>query len=193
MVDVDEDEANAIDGAMGRAAGGMTTVVITGFMATGKSSVGRELARRLAVPFLDTDVLIEGAEGRSVAEIFAVDGEAHFRQAEKAAITTALATSGAVVATGGGAVLDADNLRRLRAAAPIVCLQASADVIEARARAEGESRPLLAGEDARARIEELLAQRAAAYEQADLQIDTSQRDVAELVDEIESFLKTARR
>lgn len=175
------------------ATGGMTTVVITGFMATGKTSVGRELARRLAVPFVDTDTLVEDAEGRSVAEIFAVDGEAHFRSAEKAAIATALAIPNAVVATGGGAVLDAENMRRLRAAAPIVCLVASADVIEARARAAGAARPLLAAADARARIETLMAQRAEAYAQADLQIDTSHRDVADLVDEIESFLRTARQ
>lgn len=170
----------------------MTTVVITGFMATGKSSVGRELARRLSVPFVDTDSLIEDAEGRSVSEIFAADGEAYFRGAEKTAIATALTVPSAVVATGGGAVLEPANVARLRAAAPIVCLHASADVIEARARAAAESRPLLAGADARTRIEELMAQRAPAYARADLQIDTSCRGVADLVDEIESFLQASR-
>jgi shikimate kinase len=169
----------------------MTTVVITGFMATGKSSVGRALAQRLSVPFVDTDVLVEKAEGRSVSEIFATEGEAYFRAAERAAISAALAVADAVVATGGGAVLDPENMRAMQAAAPIICLRASAEAIEARARTGGASRPLLAGPAPRERIAELLAQREPAYARADLLVDTTNRDVADLVEEVHSFLKTA--
>lgn len=170
----------------------MTTVVITGFMGTGKTSVGRALAERLSVPFVDTDDLVEKDEGRSIADIFASDGEPHFRQAERQAVVAALEVSGAVVATGGGAVMDPENLRRLKAAAPLVCLMADAETIEARTRAQGASRPLLARPDARERIEKLLEERAAAYAQADLQIDTSNRDVDDLVEQIASFLRTKR-
>jgi len=169
----------------------MTTVVITGFMATGKSSVGRALAQRLSVPFVDTDALVEKAEGRSVSDIFAAEGEEYFRAAEKAAISAALAVPGAVVATGGGAVLDPENMRAMQAAAPIVCLRASAAAIEARARAGGASRPLLAGAAPREKIEELLALREPAYARADLLMDTTNRAVADLVEEIQSFLQTA--
>lgn len=166
----------------------MTTVVITGFMGTGKTSVGRALAARLGTRFVDTDTLVEEREGRSVSEIFATDGEAHFRAAEKAAIDAALAQPGAVVATGGGAIVDRPNLDKLKAAAPLVCLTARANVIEARVRAEGATRPLLADPDPRRRIEELLAQRKSAYDQADLQIDTSDRDLDDIVAQIADFL-----
>ncbi len=172
----------------------MTTVVITGFMGTGKTSVGRALAQRLSVPFVDTDSLVEQVEGVSVTEIFASRGEEYFRKAEKAAIAEALRVPAAVVATGGGAVVDDDNSSTLKAAAPLVCLTARADLIEARARQQGATRPLLAGADPRRRIEELLAQRAPAYAKADLQIDTSDRGVDEIVDEIATFLSgTGRR
>jgi len=168
----------------------MTTVVITGFMGTGKTSVGRALAGRLGVPFADTDSLIEKREGRSVTEIFDDRGEAYFRKVEKQAIAEALAIPGAVVATGGGAVLDADNAEVLCKAAPLVCLSARPDVIEARTRAQGGTRPLLSGADSEGRIAALLAQRAEAYARADRQIDTSDRDLEDLVGEIGAFLDT---
>jgi shikimate kinase len=168
----------------------MTTVVITGFMGTGKSSVGRALAQRLGVRFVDTDTLVEEREGRSVADIFAADGEPYFRAAERKAIEAALAEPRAVVATGGGAIVDRQNLDKLKAAAPLVCLTARADVIEARVRAEGSTRPLLADPDPRRRIEELLAQRQSAYDQADLRVDTSDRDLDDIVGQIAAFLET---
>ncbi len=168
----------------------MTIVVITGFMGTGKSTVGRSLADRLGVPFVDTDALIERDEGRPVSEIFANSGEVYFRSAEKRAITSALGFKGAVVATGGGAIVDADNRALLKAAAPIVCLTARPEVIARRARAEGDTRPLLSGNDSVDRIRGLLAERADAYGHADLQVDTSDREIDELVDELASFLRT---
>lgn len=169
---------------------GMTTVVITGFMGTGKTSVGRALADRLRVAFVDTDSLIEKSEGRSVTEIFDDRGETYFRTVERQAIAAALATPGAVVATGGGAVMDPDNVAALRKAAPLVCLSARPDVIEARTRAQGGTRPLLSGADLEQHIAVLLAQRAEAYARADRQIDTSDRNLEDLVDEIAAFLDT---
>ncbi|MGD9764052.1 MAG: shikimate kinase [Candidatus Binatia bacterium] len=167
----------------------MTTVVLTGFMGTGKTRVGEQLAARLRVPFVDTDALVEKAEGRSVAAIFAADGEAAFRAAERRAIAAAVAVPAAVVATGGGAIADPANLAALRAAAPIVCLAARPDVILARARKAGPTRPLLQGDDAAARITALLAERAPAYAQADATIDTSDQGVEAVVEAIVEFLR----
>src|SRR5712692_1606941 len=94
-------------------------------MATGKTEVGRRLARRLGRPFVDIDGLVEAASGKKVADIFASEGEARFRQLERAAVAEACLVPEAVVATGGGTLLDAENRRRLAAAGPIVCLAAS--------------------------------------------------------------------
>jgi shikimate kinase len=167
----------------------MVIVVITGFMGTGKTSVGRALAAQLERPFVDTDALIESSEGSSVTEIFATDGEAHFRAAEKRALAEALEVAGAVVATGGGAVLDPDNLAMIRAAAPLVCLTAPPEVIVERTKEQGDVRPLLHGHDPRVRVEQLLAERAEAYAKADLSIDTSSRPVADIVDQVARFLE----
>lgn len=167
----------------------MTIVVLTGMMGTGKTSVGERLAAELGVPFVDTDVLVERSAGRSVAAIFASDGEAAFRVAEKRAIREALQVPGAVVATGGGAIVDPENLAVLRAAAPIVCLTARPDVILARVRAAGPTRPLLRDADPAARIAALLAARATAYAEADLTIDTSARALADVVADVRAFLR----
>jgi shikimate kinase len=167
----------------------MTIVVLTGMMGTGKTAVGERLAAALAAPFVDTDALVEQAEGRTVAAIFADAGEAAFRAAERRAISAALAVPRAVVATGGGAVVDAGNLTALRAAAPVVCLTARPEVILERARAARVVRPLLQGDDAAARLAALLAERAAAYAQADLTIDTSSRGVDDVVGAVLAFLR----
>ena len=167
----------------------MTIVVLTGMMGTGKTAVGERLAAALAAPFVDTDALVEQAEGRTIAAIFADAGEAEFRAAERRAIAAALAVPRAVVATGGGAVVDPQNLTALRAAAPVVCLTARPEVILERARAGRVVRPLLQGDDPAARLAALLAERAAAYAQADLTIDTSHRGVAEVVTDVLAFLR----
>lgn len=167
----------------------MTIVVMTGMMGTGKTAVGERLAARLEAPFVDTDTLVEKAEGRSVAEIFATSGEAAFRAAERRAIAAALAVPRAVVATGGGAVVNPDNLAALRAAAPLVCLTARPEVILERARAGRVVRPLLQGDDPAARLAALLAERAAAYAQADLTIDTSSRGIDDVVGDVLAFLR----
>ncbi|MBX3025750.1 AAA family ATPase [bacterium] len=167
----------------------MTIVVLTGMMGTGKTAVGERLATRLGAAFVDTDALVERAAGRSVAEIFATAGEAAFRAAERRAIADALAVPRAVVSTGGGAIVDPDNLAALRAAAPIVCLTARPEVILERARAARVVRPLLQGDDPAARLAALLAERAAAYAQADLTLDTSGRGVDDVVADVLAFLR----
>ncbi len=137
-------------------------IALTGFMGTGKTTVGRRLAERLGYAFVDTDDLVEEANG-PIAEIFASAGEAAFRALETAAVESLDERSGLVVATGGGLVTNDVSARHLESTATVVTLTAPPDVILERVGADGDTRPLLAGPDPAERISELLAERAAAY------------------------------
>lgn len=158
-------------------------IVLTGFMGTGKSVVGRRLAERLALPFIDLDAAIEATAEMTVSEIFALEGESGFRRRERELIASLTNRGNCVIATGGGALLDPENARNLRTGAMLVCLVAEPTVILQRLGADA-SRPLLQGPDRLARIRELLTQRDPAYAQADLTIETSGADVEEIVDRI---------
>lgn len=147
-------------------------------MATGKSEVGRRLARSLGRAFVDTDALVEADAGRSVAEIFATEGEPAFRARERAAVARACAMPSAVIAIGGGALLDPESRRTLAESGPIVCLQATPEEIVRRV-GDATSRPLLAATDARGRLERvraLLAERAPVYALATHAVDTTGLD-----------------
>lgn len=162
----------------------MGAIVLTGFMGTGKSEVGRRLAKRLGRAFVDTDQLVEARAGKTVAAIFAEDGETAFRVLEREAVDTAAARGEAVIAVGGGAVLDAANVARLRAAGVLVCLTADPDTILRRV-GDVRRRPLLAGDDPRGAIERLLGERRRAYDAAaDIVLDTSDHSVDQVVEEI---------
>lgn len=162
-------------------------IVLTGFMGTGKSVVGRRLAQRLALPFIDLDDAIEAAAGMTIPEIFASEGEAGFRRRERGMIASVANCERGVMAAGGGAVLDPENLRNLRTGGMLVCLTADPAVIVDRLK-DDAGRPLLQSPDRLARICELLEQRAAAYAQADLTIDTSTANIEEIVDRIVGHL-----
>jgi shikimate kinase len=166
-------------------------VILTGFMATGKTEVGRRLARRLGRPFVDVDGLVETAAGRAVAEIFAEDGEARFRDLERTAVAEACRVPDAVIATGGGTLLDPENRRRLAAAGPIVCLAAAADEILRRVK-DGRTRPLLSNGDGSAgrlaRIRDLLAERAPVYALATHTVDTTGLGVDDVVERVQALV-----
>jgi shikimate kinase len=165
-------------------------VFLTGFMGTGKTVVGRELARRLGRRFIDLDEEIERAAGCSVREIFERSGEADFRAREREALGRVCRLDAAVVATGGGTPVDPANRRVLRAAGKVICLGADVPTILARV-GDGEDRPLLAGtSDRSARIRWLLDARADAYADADRGVDTSGREVSDVVREIMAWLET---
>jgi shikimate kinase len=139
-------------------------------MGSGKSAVGRALAARSDVPFIDTDLIVELEAGRSVAEVFVSEGEYGFRLRESSAIEAAASVSHAVVATGGGAVLDPGNVRIMKSVGPVVWLQAPPTVLAARI-GDTSTRPLLAnpgsdGPDAVQSLAVLLADRHEAYEAA---------------------------
>lgn len=167
-------------------------IVLAGFMGTGKTAVGRKLASRLGRPLLDTDALIEQAQGRTVREIFASDGESRFRELERDAVHEACTAGDVVVSTGGGTLVDDRNLAALRDGGLLVCLTASPRTIARRVRASVAERPLLHGHPSlTGRIRELLDARAHVYARVPVQIDTSNLTVDQVVDEIVARLERA--
>lgn len=137
-------------------------VVLVGMMGSGKTSVGRRVAEALDRPFIDTDGLVEADSGRPIAEIFAAEGEAGFRRHESAAVAKATSsTTPAVIATGGGAVLDPTNRERLARAGTVVWLSATVETLVGRVRT-GDGRPLLA-DGAESVLLRLSAERTAFY------------------------------
>ena len=152
-------------------------------MAVGKSAVGRNLAKRLQRRFVDLDRLIEKVEGRKVREIFAEKGEPFFRQLEKRTLAETLQKGGQVLATGGGVIMDDENLALLREKTTLVGLTASLERLLGRA-GSGAKRPLLKGANRRKRVEELLKQRGSRYAQAHFTVDTSNLTLEQVVDKI---------
>ena len=161
----------------------MKNIYLTGFMGTGKTSVGKVLAELLGYRYLDLDEEIVSQNGQTVVELFANFGEARFRDLESAALARIADTGGLVVATGGGAVIASDNRRTMRESGLIVNLTAPREIIRARL-ADDDTRPLLKGDDPDGRIERLLAEREPFYADADLRIETAGRTVAEIAREI---------
>ncbi len=160
-------------------------------MAVGKSAVGRNLAKRLRRRFVDLDRMIEKRVGLKVREIFEQKGEPHFRELEKQALADLLQEPGHVIATGGGVVMDEQNLRLLQEKSLLVCLTASTETILARV-GSGTKRPLLKGPNRRERIEELLAQRADKYAQAHITVDTTALTLEQVVEQIVAAVETHR-
>ena len=165
-------------------------------MGCGKSSVGRELARLLCCPFMDLDEVIEGAEGRSIPEIFASDGEAAFRRMEAEHLQTLLDSNNvaSVVALGGGTVMTRECAEMVREKTTCIYLRASVETLAGRLADQADGRPLLAGTSLRGaqrrsnlqgRIEEMLALRSGTYEQtAHMVIDTDGKSIADIAMEI---------
>ncbi|MFN2131773.1 MAG: 3-dehydroquinate synthase [Anaerolineae bacterium] len=147
-------------------------IVLTGFMGTGKTSVGREVARRLGRPFVDMDDEIVARAGKSIPEIFQAEGEAAFRALEAKVCRELSERHGLVIATGGGALVDPENRRAMLASGPVFCLGCRAEGILERL-AGAEDRPLLDVEDRRAEIERLQGARQEAYAAIPRQIDTT--------------------
>ena len=153
---------------------------LVGMMGAGKTTVGRLVARRLRRPFFDSDQEIERRCGVGVPVIFDIEGEPGFRVREAHAIAEFAALEGIVLATGGGAVLDGENLRRLTARGTVVYLHARPADLYERVRHD-KHRPLLATSDPLAKLEELYAQRDPLYRDlADFVIDTGKQSVQAL-------------
>ena len=163
-------------------------LVLIGLMGAGKSTIGERCALRMGRDFVDTDRVVEMQLGQSVAEIFTSGGEPTFRAFEKQAVADACASpQPLVISCGGGAVLDPDNRRQMRASGVVVWLRATPAALAARVRDHLIDRPLLprtteAAEQELARLEEL---RAPAYEaSAHVSVTTDGRTVEEVVDTV---------
>src|SRR5262249_10637271 len=157
-------------------------IALTGFMAVGKTQVGRKLARRLGWRFVDVDRAVERDAGMKVQDIFKHHGEARFRTLEKEKLRDILGGERQGIATGGGAVLDSENLALLKEKTLLVCLTAAPDTILG--RAGGGRRPLLDVGDRAARVRDLLRERAPFYAQAHASVDTESRTIDEVVEEV---------
>lgn len=167
----------------------VNNLILVGFMGTGKTVVGKAVARALGFAYVDTDDLIEQRAGKSIPRIFAEDGEPHFRDLETEVIRSLASLQRHVIATGGGCVQRDENWRAMRRAGMVVCLAARPEVIFERTRHDS-NRPLLQAPDPMGRIRELLDRRAPFYARADHTIDTSDLTVEQVVERLLALWKS---
>lgn len=167
-----------------------SSIALIGFMGTGKTAVGQALAERLGKEFVETDILIEKLVGKSIPEIFSRDGEIAFRELEIEIIKRIAVKDNAVIACGGGIVLNKINVDRLAQKCIIINLKASPLVIAKRTSGGENNRPLLAVADRLAQIKELQAYRRPYYQRAaDFEVNTSRLSVEAVVNRIINKLK----
>ena len=165
------------------AALGSRSVVLVGMMGAGKSSIGRRLAGRMEIPFVDADIEIEKAAGMSIAEIFAAHGEAYFRAGEGRVIVRLLDGGPQVLATGGGAFMNPETRAVIRAKGISVWLRATLEVLNRRIKRRGD-RPLLKDTDPVETLRRLIDQRYPVYAEADLTVESREVPHETIVDEI---------
>ncbi len=167
-----------------------TNIVLTGFMGVGKTTAGRLVAGRLGRAFVDMDRVIEARQGRSIAAIFAESGEPYFRNLERELVRELADGANQVVATGGGVVLNPDNIRDFERTGVVICLTAEPRAILERVAAE-QHRPLLEGGAKEQKILELLARRRALYEAVPRRIDTTGLAPEAVADRIMAIVREA--
>jgi shikimate kinase len=169
------------------------SIVLVGMMGVGKSSIGRRLGTRLGVPFVDADTEIEKAAGMSIADIFARHGEADFRNGEARVIARLLEGGPQVLATGGGAVMNADTRAAIKAKGVSIWLSADFDVLVRRINKRKNDRPMLMTADPAATLRQLLAEREPVYAQADITVQSREVPhdaiVAEIMRALANFLQ----
>jgi shikimate kinase len=166
----------------------MKNIVLTGFMGTGKTAIGRKLSRLLNMKLVDVDTEIEKSQKMTINEIFKKFGEPRFREIETEMIKRLSENENVIISTGGGAVLRQENTDALRGKGVIVCLMATPETILKRT-CHSSNRPLLQVEDPLRRIEELLNFRRPFYEKADIIIDTEGKTPLQVAEEIIEKIK----
>lgn len=169
----------------------MRPVILIGYMAVGKTTVGRCLAEELEVPFLDTDLYIEEKCGRKIADIFLAEGESYFRDMETEAIRDLMGKmgNGAVISVGGGLPVREENRRLLKELGLIVYLTASPDTILQRVGLNAD-RPLLKGGDREKKVKDMLLLRAPLYEAAaDVTVCTDGKTSPEVLEEVRAAVE----
>jgi shikimate kinase len=167
-----------------RAALGRRSVVLVGMMGVGKSSIGRRLATRLGIPFVDVDSEIEKAAGMSISDIFARHGEAAFRNGETRVIARLLETGPQVLATGGGAFMNEGTRAAVKAKGVSIWLAAEFEVLIRRIAKRKSERPMLQTDDPAQTLRQLLAQREPVYALADLTVQSREGPHEAIVGEI---------
>ncbi|WP_203361770.1 shikimate kinase [Bacillus sp. REN10] len=169
----------------------MTTIFMTGFMGTGKTTIGQLLADQLQMPVIDTDVYIEQQEGITIAEIFEQKGEAYFRELETAVLEKLSTNEQKVVTTGGGIIMKEKNRQLMKQCGTVVFLETDLAVIFERLRGD-TSRPLIQNQE-RSRIEELYESRLPLYrEAADVIIHTTNQTAEQVAQEVMQRLNLKR-
>jgi shikimate kinase len=168
----------------------MSNISLIGFMGAGKTAVAKKLAAVLGRELVSIDALIVDREKRSINEIFFKEGEAYFRSIEKETIKNMSGRDHLVIDCGGGAALDHDNMCRLKENGIVVYLKARSGTIYDRIKGDCH-RPLLKVDDPRAKIQELLALREPFYFQADVVVNTDEKSLDDVTEEILSFIKAS--
>lgn len=165
---------------------GNNNIILVGFMAVGKTTVGRLLAKRLDFKFLDTDLLIEENEGMSIPRIFESKGEGYFRKKESELLDQLKGSGGTIISTGGGMAVSEDNRRKLKDLGRVIYLEASPDWILKNLHRSNILRPLLSNEkDPICKIRQLLDLRRQYYEKAsDIKVPVDYRSLDEIVNNI---------
>ena len=166
----------------------MKNIVIVGFMGTGKTAVAKALALDLGLKYVSIDAVIEEKEKRPITDIFRDSGEPYFRKVEKETVKDLSALGGQVIDTGGGVVLDQENMTRLKSGGIVICLWASVETIHERT-SHARHRPLLNVEDPTGRISELLDSRRPFYEKADHHVDTDGENLPAVLEKIKKIIK----
>ena len=166
---------------------GSRSIVLIGMPGCGKSAIGRRLAPRLDLPFVDADEEIERAAGKSINDIFAEHGEAYFRDGERRVIARLLASGSQVLATGGGAMMDAETRRNVKREGISIWVKAELPVLLRRV-AKRNNRPLFEGRDAEAVMKELMQDRYPVFASADILVESREVPHEIIVDEIVAAL-----
>jgi len=172
----------AVEARVLRRLGGRSLVMV-GMMGAGKSAIGKRLASRLGLPFVDADTEIEQAANATISEIFERDGEAYFRDGERRVIRRLLEGEPKVLATGGGAFVSPETREAIRASAISIWLKADRDLILSRVRRRS-NRPLLKTDDPGSVIDRLLEERSPIYAEADIHIQSREVAHEEVIDDI---------
>lgn len=161
----------------------MKNIILLGFMATGKTSVAGALAKSLNREFIEIDHLIEKDQNDTIDHIFKTKGETYFRQVEKRITKEVSQKENAVISSGGGVVLDEENIKNLERNGVLICLEAAPEVILERSKKEN-NRPLLKTENVSQKINELLEKRKPFYQKIKLHINTTHLSIEQVVDKI---------
>lgn len=168
-------------------------IVLVGLMGAGKSTVGRRLAKRLGLPFIDSDSAIEAAAGYSAAEVFERFGEKDFRDGERRLVARLVNGDLGVIATGGGAFVDPRTRKLLNERAITIWLDAPVDILRERT-SRRDTRPLLRTADPKATLAKLAEERRSSYAEAHIRIASGKQGHGEIVDKImdalEQYLRT---